>query len=382
MHLVINATELGRQRGGNESYIRGVIDGLAALKPALEITLLTCDWDTDLELPAAFRQVNLGPYRRLPFFLWQQTAILKQLQADWYLANFFLPPVLPCRGAVLVYDLSFRAHPEYFPRTVAWYMAWLTGIALKQAACVFTISEFSRQELFRFYPVETDKVFNIRGGVGPAFRPLDDPVKMAAEKTVLARYGINQPYIFALGNIHPRKNLARLLEAYLHLQSERDSVPAMVWGGLKRWDSGELLDRARAAGVVLPGFIAQEDLPALYRQAEMLVYPSLYEGFGLPPAEAMACGTPVITSNRTSLPEVVGQAALTIDPTRPEEITAAMARLLDEPALRKSLRQAGIERARRFTWEETARQMLAALEAEQNPSTARPGHTPYPTQTE
>jgi glycosyltransferase involved in cell wall biosynthesis len=138
----------------------------------------------------------------------------------------------------------------------------------------------------------------------------------------------------------------------------------MVWGGLQRWESGELVERARSAGVVLPGFIAQEDLPALYRQAGMLVYPSLYEGFGLPPLEAMACGTPVVASNTSSLPEAVGEAALTVDPTHAEEIAAAMARLLDEPSLRQGLRQAGIERAREFTWRRTAQRLLAALKGD------------------
>jgi glycosyltransferase involved in cell wall biosynthesis len=114
--------------------------------------------------------------------------------------------------------------------------------------------------------------------------------------------------------------------------------------------------------VVLPGFIAQEDLPTFYRQAEMLVYPSLYEGFGLPPVEAMACGTPVVTSNTTSLPEAVGEAALTVDPLNTEEISVAMARLLDDASLRQRLQQAGIERAGEFTWRRTAQSLLDSLE--------------------
>ncbi len=361
MHLAINATELGRQRGGNESYIAGIIEGLAALNPAIKISLLTCDWGVPLDLPPTFQQVNLGPYRRLPFFLWQQTITLRRLKADWYLANFFLPPILPCQGAVVVHDLSFRRQPEYYSQTVAWYMNWLTGLAVRQARRVFTVSEFSRQELFHFYQTDRNKVIAVHNGVGSEFRPLSDKSSMAAEEAVLSRYGIDKPYIFAVGNIHPRKNLARLLEAYLGLKVKRESMPAMVWGGLQRWGSGALLEQARSAGVILPGFIAQEDLPTFYRQAEMLVYPSLYEGFGLPPVEAMACGTPVIASNTTSLPEVVGQAALTVNPTRTEEIAGAIAQLLDTPSLRQRLQQAGIERARSFTWKQTAQRLLASL---------------------
>ncbi len=361
MHLVINATEVGRRRGGNESFITGLIEGLADLDPSPRVSLLTCRWDTPALLPPMFRQVNLGAYRRLPFFLWQQTIALRQLEADWYLANFFLPPSMPCKGAVAVHDLSFRAHPEYFPRTIAWYMHWLTAWAVRRARLVLTGSEFSRGELFRFYSVDEEKVITIPYGVGSEFRPVADETDGATEQAVLSRYGVDGPYILALGNIHPRKNLTRLLDAYLRLQQRRRSIPAMVWAGLRRWDSGELVEQARSAGVTLTGFVAQEDLPALYRQAVMLVYPSLYEGFGLPVLEAMACGTPVIASNVTSLPEVTGDAALLVNPTDVEDIAAAMAQLLDDASLRKRLQQSGLERARQFTWTRTAQRLLALL---------------------
>lgn len=360
MHLAINASELGRQRGGNESYIAGLLDGLAQLNPPTRITLLTCQWDPPAFIPLAFRQMNLGVYRRLPFFLWQQTLALRRLKADWYLANFFLPPVLPCRGAVVVHDLSFRAHPEYFPPSVAWYMRWLTGRAVQQAQRILTVSEFSRQELCRFYRVDPNKVVVVPNGVGADFRPAS-LATAADDQAVLARYDLSPPYILALGNIHPRKNLGRLLAAYRCLKQQHSDVPALVWAGLPRWDSSELLREARAAGVLLPGFVAQEDLPALYRQALMLVYPSLYEGFGLPPLEAMACGTPVVTSNTTSLPEVVADAALTVDPANTEAITAAMARLLTDTSLRRHLSQAGLARAANFTWTRTAQGVLASL---------------------
>jgi len=362
MFLVINATEVGRRRGGNESYITGLVEGLAALDRPIRISLLVCDWGRSLNLPPVFQQVNLGLYRRLPFFLWQQTIALRRLKADWYLSTFFLPPVTPCQGAVLVHDLSFRAHPEYFPATIALYMRLLTGLAVRRAQRVVVLSEFTRRELARFHPTAVEKAVVVYPGLGRMFRPEQGPEQRSEDEELLRAYGVAPGYILAIGNIHPRKNLSRLLDAYLILRARRKSVPAMVWGGLQRWESGELLERARSAGVVLPGFIAQEDLPTFYRQAEMLVYPSLYEGFGLPPVEAMACGTPVITSDTTSLPEVVGEAGLTVDPTNAEGIAAAMAQLLDDTSLRRSLRQAGIKRAREFTWRHTAQRLLASLE--------------------
>ncbi len=361
MHLVINASEIGRRRGGNESYLLGLIWGLAALPRQPHVSLLTCRWDSMPPVPPSFTRVNLGTYRRLNFFLWQQTLALYRLRADWYLSNFFLPPLLPCKGIVVVHDLSFCAHPEYFPTFVAWYMRRLTGMAVRQAHLIVTVSEFSRRELLRFYRLDQGKVVSIHNGVGAEFRPASDDATAAADQATIARYGVTPPYILAVGNIHPRKNLARLLDAYLLLRERRPETPQLVWAGMERWGSSTLLKRARAAGVVPTGFVAQSDLPALYRQASMLVYPSLYEGFGLPPVEAMASGTPVITSNTTSLPEVVGDAALLVDPTDTTAIAYAMEQLLDDDALRNHLRQAGLERAAKFTWQRTAHCLLEQL---------------------
>jgi glycosyltransferase involved in cell wall biosynthesis len=361
MHLVIDATEVGRRRGGNESYISGLVEGLSTLDPLPNVSLLTCQWNTPLLLPDTFHQINLGPYRRLLFFLWQQTTALHQLEANWYLKNFFLPPVVPCKGIVVVHDMSFKAHPEYFPPLVAWYMDWLTRWSVRRAKCVVTVSEFSRHELLGFYAVDQSKVIVIPNGISEEFHPVNDDVGQQADKGILANYSISPPYILALGNIHPRKNLARLLDAYLLLQRRSQSTPPMVWVGLERWDSTSLVAKAYDAGVVLTGFVAQRDLPAFYRQAIMLVYPSLYEGFGLPPLEAMACGTPVVTSNTTSLPEVVGDAALTVDPTAVEAIAEAIARILDNVSLRQHLRKAGIERSKSFTWHHTALHLISHL---------------------
>jgi glycosyltransferase involved in cell wall biosynthesis len=152
-----------------------------------------------------------------------------------------------------------------------------------------------------------------------------------------------------------------LLAAWEQLRDEGQPVPAMVWAGLGRWESGDLVERARAAGVCLPGFVAAEHLPALYRCAEALAYPSLYEGFGLPPLEAMACGTPVLTSCTTSLPEAVGDAAVTTDPTSVGALAEGLARVLFDTDLRRELRARGLARAAGFRWEGTARLLLGVL---------------------
>jgi glycosyltransferase involved in cell wall biosynthesis len=161
-----------------------------------------------------------------------------------------------------------------------------------------------------------------------------------------------------VGNIHPRKNLARLLAAWERLRDSGAPVPAMVWAGLDRWASGDLLSRARAAGVKLLGFVDDAHLPALVRRAEVLAYPSLYEGFGLPPLEAMACGTPVLAANTTSLPEAVGDAAVTVDPTDVSALVDGLARVLLDGSLRQELIARGFARAGQFRWEQAAGRLL------------------------
>jgi len=360
MHLAINATEIGRQRGGNESYLSGLLRGLAdAGIPDYTSVLMTETGIAQRPEPGSSRgqQVNIGRYHRLYFNLWQQTAVLRQIRPDWYLSTFFLPPVVSCRTAVLVHDYSFRVHPEYFPPVTALYMRVLTASAIQQADRVIALSHFTREEILRFHPDAEGKTRVVYPGIDQSFSVQGDGRDMER----LQRLGLAPGYILALGNIHPRKNHSRLLEAYVLLKKDRQVVPPMVWAGTPRWESSDLLDRARDAGVILPGYIHAEDLPTLYRQATMLVYPSLYEGFGLPPVEAMACGTPSIVSNTTSLPEAVGGAALLIDPANVVTMADAMARLLEDAELHLKLRQAGLEHARRFVWAETAQRLISVL---------------------
>lgn len=364
MHLALNTSDLGRQRGGNESYLLGLLAGLAEVAPetGARVSLLVSGEGARLVAAEprfrAFAVHDAGPYHRLPFLLWQQTALLRRVQPEWYVSTFFLPSVVPCRAAVLVHDLSFRAQPDYFPRGIALYMRLLTGWAIRRAERVIALSEFTRREAARFYPAAAGKTVVVYPGVGEEFTPDSDP---AADEAALAALGVRRPYLLAVGNIHPRKNLARLLAAWERLRDAGHNPPPLVWAGLDRWQSGELVEQARAAGVHLPGFVAPEHLPALYRQAEALAYPSLYEGFGLPPLEALACGTPVLTSNTTSLPEAVGDAAPTVDPTDVVALAEGLARVLFDAALRRELRARGLARAAGFRWAGTARRLLSVL---------------------
>ena len=364
MHLTLNVTDIGRQRGGNESYLLGLIDGLRSLPVNDDrCSLIACREGTPVLSAVAptdrFRVIDTGPYRRWPSYLWQQTQAVQRAQADWYVSTFLLPPRVPCRAAVLIHDLSFRAHPDYFPASIALYMRVLVGLALRRAEVAIALSEFTRREIKRFYPWAAGKTHVIYPGIERIFSATDDGHDAAARST----YGVTEPYILAVGNIHPRKNLARLLAAYEQLRATRSDVPRLVWAGMERWGSDEVRERAQAAGVQLIGRVQAAHLPALYRGAQVLVYPSLYEGFGLPPVEAMACGTPVIASNTTALPEAVGEAALTVDPESVEQITAALEQIITDTSLRTELRQRGLRQTARFNWTTTAAQMMKTLRA-------------------
>ncbi|CAG0958358.1 partial Mannosylfructose-phosphate synthase, partial [Gammaproteobacteria bacterium] len=289
MHLALNTTDIGRQRGGNESYLLGLIDGLRSLPVNDDrFSLIACrEGVNDLSVVAPadrFRVIDTGPYRRWPSYLWQQTQAIRRVQADWYVSTFLLPPRVPCRAAVLIHDLSFRAHPDYFPASIALYMRMLVGLALRRAEVVIALSEFTRREIQRFYPWAVRKTTVVYPGIERTFGPTDDSNDVAARSA----YGVTQPYILAVGNIHPRKNLSRLLAAYEQLRTKQSNVPVLVWVGMERWGSDDLRTRAQAVGAQLIGRAQAAHLPALYRGAQVLVYPSLYEGFGLPPVEAMA----------------------------------------------------------------------------------------------
>lgn len=366
MHLLINATDIGRQRGGNESYLTGLLDGLCERGACSQhkIEALATDEGTRTITAhprlAPLSAINIGCYRRLGFYLWQQTQLIRRVRPDWYLSTFFLPPVLPARGAVLVHDMSFRAHPEYFPASIALYMRLLTGQALRQAERIIALSEFTRQEIVRFHPQAAPKIAVVYPGVGREFTAQPQ----GSDQAVLHSYGLRRGYIFAVGNIHPRKNLARVLQAFQALQARFGDGISMVWAGLERWSSDALTGQAQQAGVHILGFVPPEHLPALYRQAALLIYPSLYEGFGLPPVEAMACGTPVVASHSTAIPEAIGNAGILADACDVAALTEAIERVWQDAELRGRLRERGLVQAQRFQWTQTAGHLLNALTAD------------------
>ena len=366
LDLAINGIDLGRGRGGNESYLQGLLDGLTSEPQARAVHVLIGAHYASPEARPKTHYIQTGDYRRMPYLLWQQSLVLRRVRYDWFLSTFFLPLIAPRQSVVFAHDLSFRSLPQSYPLSIRVYMRLLVGAAVRQARYVIVLSEFVRAEFQKFYPnVAPDRIVVVYPGVSRDFTAVPAP----NDDAIRARYGLSGVYLLSVSNIHPRKNLMGLLSAYRLLKERLGDAPSLIIVGQQHWGNAQLEAQAHALGARLLGFVAQADLPAIMRGAQLLVYPSIYEGFGLPPLEAMASGVPVVCGDNSSLPEAVGDhsagsgqvAALMVNAHSPSHIADALERLLADRDLRETLRQRGLARARMFDWERTARAVMAVL---------------------
>jgi len=273
-----------------------------------------------------------------------------------------LPPIVPRATVATVHDLGYRHFPGEHPPATRWLRRLSNRWSARRATRVIAVSGATRDDIVRFDGVSPGKITVVHHGHSPAFRPAEPDAIDAARQ----RYGLAGPYLLFVGTLQPRKNLERLLRAFDLLAATEPRV-SLVLAGALGWQP-ERLARALAGvrareRVSTVGVVDDADLPALLSGAVALAFPSLYEGFGLPALEAMACGTPVLSSTTSSMPEVVGEAGLLVDPLDADAIAAGLARLVRDPALRAELRQRGLARAATFTWERAARQTLGVLRA-------------------
>jgi len=291
--------------------------------------------------------------------LWEQTRVAwesKRLDLLHGLA-YALPLTTTIPTVVTVHDLTFVLFPEAFPKSKQLYLSHITARSCKQARVVIADSQATAQDLQRLFDVPAEKIQVIYTGIDERYHPL--PAEQIA--AYRRQKGWPENFVLMVGTLEPRKNHLGLIEAYAHYRHQaRHPLPLLIGGG-KGWHFGRIFQRVQELNlenaIRFLGFVPWEDLPWLYNAAALFVYPSRYEGFGLPVAEAMRCGTPVITSSVSSLPEVGGDAAMTIDPDDADALAAAMLRLLEtEPKRRQTMRAQGISQAARFTWERTASQ--------------------------
>ena len=383
MHIGIDASRIAvAAHTGTEHYTYELLAALAR-RDRLSRYTLYCN-----QLPAILPP--LGPnfaLRRMPFpRLWTHVRLSAELALRppdvLFIPAHVLPlgaPLRPTRTVVTIHDMGYLHFPEAHTAMQRRYLRLSTLWSARAANRIIAISAATRDDLVRYTGVRPDKIAVIHHGVSERFRPVIDRDAIQATQT---QYGITEPYFFYIGTIQPRKNLVRLIEAFARVEARdlrleagsiagisslKPQVPSLnlVIAGKRGWLTEAIERRAAELGlanrVIFTSYVPDEDVPALLSGALGFVFPSLYEGFGMPVLEAMACGAPVLAANTSSLPEVAGDAALLVDPTDAGAIAAGLARLANDASLRADLRARGRARAAQFTWEQCAAQTLEVL---------------------
>ncbi len=382
LRIGFDATAAVSQGGGIGRYTRELLRALAAVDPATSYRVFFASRTQPHPLPPLPPNFHVT---RLPFHdiwlarLWQR--LQAPLPADlvtgpidiFHSPDFTLPPVRQgTRTLLTVHDLSFVRDPASAAPGLRDYLNVVVPRSVARADHILADSAATRADLVELYHTPPEKITVLYCGLHDSFRAVTDPAALAA---VRARYGLGAaPFILAVSTLQPRKNYLRLIQAFARLP-ELDIN--LVFAGGKGWLYDEIfaeVERQRVQRrVIFAGFVADADLPALYSAARVLAYPSLYEGFGLPMLEAMACGTPVVASTASCLPEVAGDAARLVAPTDVDALAAALAQVVTDETLRADLVAKGRARAAQFSWEASARQLLGVY-AQLEPRAAPPAH--------
>ena len=341
---------------GIGTYVRNLIRQLARQDRTTEYVLL-CRPDDCQALQALGENFRAVPDRSRPYSIREQISVPMDLRREaidlFHAPHYVLPPLVPCRSVVTIHDCIHLMFPQYLPNRLAWgYARASMWAATHRSDRVLTVSEASKRDILRFFHIPPEKIDVIYNGIDERFWT---PPSEEAVCRVRERYRLDDPFLLYAGNIKPHKNLERVIDAFDRLRKEG-------FADLKLMIIGDEISKYAALRravhrhhlhkhVRFFGFVPDDTLAVLYRLADVFVFPSLYEGFGLPPLEAMASGTPVVTSNVSSLPEVAGDAALLVDPRDPEAIAGAIRMLLTDRTLREDLRERGLARAHAFSWE-------------------------------
>lgn len=362
MRIAVDLSRAVNEQAGIARYTRSVVREMIKLSPSDHWDCYATYMRGAEGKQAVAREITSELVRqfRVPGQLkeWLWTTPLS-LPDQWYPGSdvlfapsfFELPLGTHKKSVVVIHDMTAALFPEQRGRLLSARLMWYLTRAVQKASAVICISENTRADLLRLVRLDPSKVFVTPLAVDPTFQPLKKTASTHEPKTILM-----------VGTIEPRKNVDRVLKAYAGLPAALRAEYHLVVVGALGWNFSQVfttLDQANLERqVTFVGHVSDDELVRRYQQAAVFVYPSLYEGFGLPPLEAMSCGVPVITSNVSSLPEVVGGAALLVDPLRVEAIRDALTTVLTKPALAAKLRAAGLVQARKFSWQQTAKQTL------------------------
>jgi glycosyltransferase involved in cell wall biosynthesis len=372
MHIAINAHLLAHtrsfRRAGVSHYIEQVLTHLGVLDRQNCYTIYTTRGldRAALGLPANFqvrpsRLPTINPRVRIPWEQFLAPLLLRRNKADLFHGTLNVVPLAcPVPSVVTIHDLAFIRFPQTFRAYNRTYLDFATRLTARRAARILTVSEHTRREVIGLLGVPPERVVVTPNAARAHFRP---PLPEALDQ-LRTRHGLPEQFLLYVGTLEPRKNLTTLLEAYVEVA--RQTNVALLIGGGKGWLYTPIFERLAALGlrdrVRFVGYIEEEELPLWYAAATAFVFPSIYEGFGMPPLEAMACGTPVVTSNTSSLPEVVGDAGIMVDPYNAAALATALIDVVRDADLRAELRARGLRRAAHFTWSATAERTLRAYE--------------------
>lgn len=361
VHIAVDASRTTRlRRTGTENYALQLIRQWIETVNQHRLTL----YFRDMPPPGLFAEKPSFEQRVIPFpRLWTHLRFAVELWRTrpdvTFVPAHTLPFVFPGKAVVTVHDLGYLHFPDAHPPKERRYLDATTRFSARRATLILADSLATKIDLMSHYGVSEQKIRVVYPGVDENLAPIHDPTELAR---VRAKYGLPGQYLFFLGTLQPRKNIARLVEAYAkwRLSSGNQEV-VLVLGGQKGWLYQDAWTSG-VEGVILPGYIADEDVAALYSGALALVFPSLYEGFGFPVIEAMRCNTPVLCSNTSSLPELGGEAAVLVNPLDTDEIAQGIGQLIGNSELRRQLVEKGRIQAQQFNWENAAKQAMHVLE--------------------
>lgn len=391
MRVAIDGRTIVPDRSGVGTYADQIVRSLLRLDSRNEYLLFLVTDAPWIEAPN-LRKIPITGYDRMLLNRWWENVLLPGYLSTYGIDVYFSPscalPVLPRLGAVMarlpvprrwtsffnagkttryvatIHDVIGAIYPETFTPKMRMWQNLFSRNAAALADRIIAVSESTKRDFVRIYRPRTQDVTVVPHSVDDCFSRVTDPTVL---QRVRNKYSLPPSFVLNLGTIEPRKNVTRLARAYTLLPADVRKQYPLVICGAQGWYSGAILDEIRSLGIsdsiTIVGFAEHEDIPALYSLATLFVYPSLYEGFGYPPLEAMACGVPVIASKTSSLPEVVGDAGILVDPRDELALAQQIERVLSDARLQATLAQQGIERAKQFRWEITARQTLAILES-------------------
>lgn len=368
------------RRTGVEEYTLQILDNLFAVDKKNKYVLFINSFrepKINLEQFGKYKNITVKyfrfPNKLLNFLFWY----LKWPHIDKMLGGadvIFLPNIIfgsfskKTKLVVTVHDLSFEHYPEAFSaKRRLWHIFINPRKLCRRADLITTVSQSSKNDLMKLYGISGDKIKVIRSAVSEKFTVIDrnNPRLMKVKE----KYSLPYKFILYLGTIEPRKNIIGIIRAYNHLRKENNpelNKYKLVVAGAPGWKQEKILKEIKKSpfreDIIIAGFIDDEDKPTVYNLASLFVYPSFFEGFGFPPLEAMKCGVPVIASNNSSLPEIVGKAGILIDPDKPDEIYRAMKEILSNKDLQKKLRDRGLIQAQKFNWPKTAQDLLNLFE--------------------